>query len=94
MPKQKLSKNKCFIVCSQGNPLVTQYQHTKSLPGSPGTIAVSNLKIESGCDTGPVTPFTHRLCHNCKSNSVDAILSCGSFTLNRNCSMLECLFVL
>ena len=51
--------------------------------------AVSNLKIESGRYTRPVTPVTERLCCYCKSNSVDdekhAILLCNTFNLKRNC---------
>ena len=51
--------------------------------------AVSNLGIESGRYTRPVTPVTERVCQYCDSNSVDdeyhAILSCTTFTLKRNC---------
>ena len=51
--------------------------------------AVSNLRIESGRYTRPVTPVTARLCCYCNSNSIDdekhAILLCNTFTLKRNC---------
>ena len=51
--------------------------------------AVSNLRIESGRYTRPVTPVTARLCCYCNSNNIDdekhAILSCPTFTLKRNC---------
>ena len=51
--------------------------------------AVSNLGIESGRYTRPVTPVTSRLCKYCSNNSIDdekhAILECNTFLLKRNC---------
>ena len=51
--------------------------------------AVSNLRIESGRYTRPVTPVTSRVCCYCNSNTIDdekhAILVCKTFTLKRNC---------
>ena len=50
---------------------------------------MSNLKIEYGRHTQPVTPVSARLCLYCNSKSVDdekhAILSCSTFNLKRNC---------
>ena len=51
--------------------------------------AVSNLRIESGRYTRPITPLSSRTCRYCNSNSVDdekhAILACNSLLLKRNC---------
>ena len=51
--------------------------------------AVSNLRIESGRYTGPVTPITARVCRYCDSNCIDdekhAIFFCSTFKLKRNC---------
>ena len=51
--------------------------------------AVSNLRIESGRYTRPVTPVEERTCLYCSSNTLDdekhAILNCSTFTLKRNC---------
>jgi len=51
--------------------------------------AVTNLKMESGRYTRPVTPVTERVCCYCNSNSIydehHAILNCKTFTLKRNC---------
>ena len=51
--------------------------------------AVSNLRMESGRYTRPVTPVTERFCCYCNSNCIDdemhAILVCTTFTLKRNC---------
>ena len=51
--------------------------------------AVSNLRIESGHYSRPVTPITDRTCCYCNSNCLDdeqhAILACDTFTLKRNC---------
>ena len=51
--------------------------------------AVSNLRIESGRYTRPVTPVTDRTCCYCNSDCLDdeqhAILACDTFTLKRNC---------
>ena len=51
--------------------------------------AVSQLRIESGRYTRPVTPISARTCRYCDSGSVDdeihAILFCNTFRLKRNC---------
>ena len=51
--------------------------------------AVSNLRIESGRYTRPITPVADRTCLYCQDNSLDdekhAILICPSFRLKRNC---------
>ena len=51
--------------------------------------AVSNLRIESGRYTRPITPITARVCRYCDSNCIDdekhAIFFCSTFKLKRNC---------
>ena len=51
--------------------------------------AVSNLRIESGRYTRPVTPITARICRYCPDNCIDdekhAILICRTLMIKRNC---------
>ena len=51
--------------------------------------SVSNLRIESGRYTRPITPITSRICRYCPQNYIDdekhAILICPTFMVKRNC---------
>ena len=51
--------------------------------------AVSNLGLESGRYTNPVTPVNERTCRYCDTNCVDdekhALFECSTFSLKRNC---------